>query len=790
MRRLLIFTIVFWINLSGRALACGPYYPYGEDVRFNLLKSDCFRMDDYLPFYYTSELYYWYPDYWDTEENQETPEFVKYGQYMNLELWRKRCKNLPVWEDVYQAVYKSGKISVNKTDTNSFIRYLSVNGDEEAIKYLNFAKECELYNALWDDPWEKQENVRLPQREKLIRQAEKEIGSLKDEELKRRYAFLAMRLAFYSANPQKITDLYKSIFEKSHTKDILYYWSAYFYGITQDSNAQKNFILAQVFLHAPDKRTECMKNIDCKIPLEEVLGYASLPLEKSAIYLTYTIRNTAKTLDNLKKMYQYAPCMEGLDFLLIREVNKLEDWICTPYYTEFEPSLADGKSWWERWNSEEMTSVALHRRMQDDKRYARELLEFVSRVELNKVHDPSVWQVSKAYLLFMIGEYETSLNVINSKSIKGGNKELLAFAEKLKALILVSGQPDGQAVIPESVKPVLMKYQDDGKFLFAVGRELEYKNNTTDAALLYSKKSKEGGEWDNVHWRSKMRYCTLYADFYTDYFFYLDAQYTTEQVKTLIDRVKNNPGKDNFSKWECEKVRRGIDRLYDLLGTKYMRQNKLENALQAFRLVNDTLWHSDSYYYKEYLNANPFYTDFYAEHRATDADTVTYTKREIVEKMIDYLKKAEDPGNTNRDYYSFLLGNAYFNMTQYGNSWMMKRYYWTSNETPTLLEDEEEYFGCLKAKHYYLKAKVSARNRKFAALCLRMAARCEDYRLRRTLSNEEREYSDNEDALSKKLFNRNSYYKQIKSGYPDCYSDLTGRCESFKTYLRARMSVK
>lgn len=780
MKRFVLSTILLLGSPFVTTWACGPYYPYGEDVRFNLLKPDLFGLEGYSLFQYSSS--YYNSNHEDGVSNQAANHEA---QQMNMALWQQRCKGKASMKDIREAVYELPLLQADLQHPNSFIRSLSANNDLEAIEYLNFAKRCEPFNGFLDDPWERQEVTRLPQRKLLIEEAEAAIDRLKDPELRRRYAFVAIRLAFYNANPEKIAQLYKTVFGNRPTKDILYYWSTYFYCASQPTTAHVNFLLAQVFANAPDKRFMVDQYANRKIPIQDVLRHATSPAERSAVQVLYAARNPAKGLEALQAVYRNTPRFEGLDFLLLREVNKLEDWICTPYYTEFPPSLVDGKSIWYR-ETEITNRALLQKRMAADKLYARKLLDFMAEVDLEKVRDPQVWQTAKAYLLFMVGDYETALQEFDSPLLRPANRNRTAFVEKIKALALTAQQAPDQAVIPELAKPLLMKYEDDKKFVFALGRELEYRNNTTNAALLYSQKTKE---WEDSmpFWRTKQRHCTLYADFYWDYFFYLDAQYTPEQVDALLTSIKENQEQDAFSKWKYAQIRGDVDRLHDLLGTKYMRQDKLGKALQAFRKVNDTLWTSEVYAYHYYLNANPFYTNFYAEHQPTNADTVTYTKPELVAQLLGYLTKAEDPDNKDRDYYYFLAANAYFNMTQYGNSWMMKRYFWTSQATPTRLEDDDEYFGCRLARAYYLKAKESSKDRKFAALCLRMAGRCENYRLERTLlAKMEQKYPDNDEKIHNELFERNTYYRQLATYYPDDYEDLLGNCESFERYWRAR----
>jgi hypothetical protein len=316
------------------------------------------------------------------------------------------------------------------------------------------------------------------------------------------------------------------------------------------------------------------------------------------------------------------------------------------------------------------------------------------------------------------------------------------------------------------------------KFVFAIARELEYKGNTTDAALLLSKLNKAENDENyfnyrnGTYWYTKKRHQTLYVDYYHDYFFYLDAQYTIQQISDLVANIKaNQNSKDKFTAWKYAVVQKDLPRLYDLLGTKYMRQNNLTAALKSFGKVADTLWNSERFPYKTYLNANPFYTNFFSEHAKTHADTVSYNKVELTRKLINYLNKAETQAK-DRDYHYFLVANSYFNMTQYGNSWMMKRYYWTVSMNKTKLEDDYDYFNCSLAKMYYLKAKEASKSKKFAALCLRMAGRCETYKIR---------FNTGEWDIP-----LNYYYKKLKREYPAYYDDLMSNCESFESYYNSR----
>jgi hypothetical protein len=122
-------------------------------------------------------------------------------------------------------------------------------------------------------------------------------------------------------------------------------------------------------------------------------------------------------------------------------------------------------------------------------------------------------------------------------------------------------------------------------------------------------------------------------------------------------------------------------------------------------------------------------------------------------------------------------------MTQYGNSWMMRRYYWTSNGDSSNMVDEKEFNQCNSAKTYYLLALKNAKTDKFKALCLRMIGRCEKYRLDNL--NED-SYKGDYDFYLEFLFSKNKYYQDLKSSYSSYYNDLTSDCTFFEDYFKVR----
>jgi len=778
MRRSIVFLLILISSLSFRSLACGPYYPLGDDIRFTLLNPGTFNYPEYSEFYYSSGFFY--SSNFESEAVQMRNP-IDQGVQQNIALWRKRCKNEADEQAVNQAVYTLGDEINNPQSSNAFVRYLHANHDTEALAYLNFAKKCNPYNSVIQDPWERQEYANVPQRKKLIGEAVSRATSVKDEDIRQRYAFLAIRLASYNNDAETLKSIYTTYFSKRDHKNIIDYWSLYFRTLIETDSIKCNFDAAQVFAFAPDKRMAIFYRYNKHISVQKTLQFAKTPEEKSAIWMLDGFRKTGKTLDILKKLYAIKPNDSGLSFLLLREINKLEDWIYTPYYTNFSPSL-------EPWEYEMKAYPA--RRIEEDRRYATDLLGFVKAADLRKIENPELWRLAKAYLSYMTGDFTLSLNEINALQKQNvSDLKLRRQLSVLKAICLTTSQKE-KHVIPEEIKPVLMNEFASGNFklIFAVARELEFKGNTTDAAALLSKFKMRAVDYDDqaywrngIYWKTKPGKQTLFVEYYDDYFFYLDAQYSADQLKRLIADLDVSGKTDAFSAWEFDVLQKDKGRLNDLLGTKYMRKNELNQALLSFEKVADTLWTSKYYPYATYLNANPFYATMYSEHRKTAGDTISYTKTGIARTLINYLSKAENAQTKNRAYYYFQVANCYLNMTQYGNSWMMKRYYWTVNTQNSGFEDNDDYYNCTLARNFYLKAKEVSTNKPFAALCLRMAGRCENHRIRHQMDPYETDPPKVE----------NVYYNDLKKAYPSDFNDLISNCESFDRYYRlGKLAIK
>lgn len=764
MRNYLIYFILFIV--SSPAFSCG-YYPYGEDIRFNILKPATFDIKGFDAFHYTFFNFY--------SANTEAPLVDKFENDENVDLWYHYFNKSINKSSIYEAIYSISSKDLKSGNTkNEFSIELNKPINKGIKDYLIFAKKCSPLNCYFSDPWEKNSKFDKITRNKAIQKALKQAELTTQAELKQRYAYLAIRLAYYNNDKKKLNKIYLSYFNKNENLNAIDYWALHFKLQFEPSSEKRNIDIANVFAHSSEKRYATHFFFDKELDFNKTLSLAATNDEKASLHLLYATRKIDYALSNIQEFEKFSSDEKQLSFLVVRELNKMEDWILTPYYSLFEPSFSTS------WYGDKMNLDSINIRIKKDQLYALEFAKWMDKIDSKSEH----WNTLKNYAYFLSGESNNLLpRILNEQQTHKNNKKIYNFNQQLSALIQLRNSKKPNLSDEQIQNTIIENAANSNQFLFAIARELEYKGNTLDAAFIFSHIN-EVEDWSGKNqmsfWKSTKSISTWYDDFYMDYFFYLDAQYSENEIHEIIDYTIKSKEISEFEKWKINIIKNKIARLYDLLGTKFLRKDDLNNALKNYNLVNDTLWESEHYPYQYYLNANPFYTNLYNEHSATKADTIKYTKPQVIKKLIDLKSKLKTAKESDLAYLNYHIANCYLNMTQYGNSWIMKRYYWTSTESHTGLEDDLEYFQCLLAKKYYLDAYHTSKKSKIKALSLRMAGRCEKYRL---LDLYREEYISEEKA--KEIFYENVLFKKLKNEFPEHYEPLVSNCESFIDYYNS-----
>ncbi len=775
-----IFLIcILFFSLQLHSYACGPYAPSDEDYRFYMLDPSVFVGDAFDGLRYNQLTF---------TKIQHTENMGNLGHLENLKLWQEYSSATVKLEDIKAVIY--GKANLEEANsTNSFVRFLQEQQKSDAIKYIQFARELSPYNSGTSrDYWETDnpDQTSSP-RYKYFQTALRMVDEVEDANLKKRYAFLAIRLAFYLAQPKEIQRIYEAYFQNNTKPDILDHWAMYFYGRAAETVEARAYYAALVFNQAADKRFISLRQYKGTDALNKVLAFAKDDSERAAIWLVEGFRRNGPALECLEKVYTLNPQDPGLDDLLFRELSKLEDWLQTPYYVGY--STVETK----------------------DQDYAKALLAWANGIDLAEQGNQLAFKVAVAYLNMMLEEHKVAGKALKqAEKLAKGQPAAQRQLALLRFLNDIKNKPLTKVKIPKKYQKLLMetvgtpevKYygrwkwvnwkegsEYNRKIIFAIARELEFSGNTTLSAILFSKIS-------GVNYIHSDKYRSSYEYFYSDYRPYLDIAYSAPQMWDLCDHIRKAKANKGFKQWFYAEVKREIHHLEDITGSKYIRKNQLDSALLAFEMVHDSIWQQRHYQYC--LDGNPFYANLYKEHSIyASFDTIRYTKASLTRKLIDYLKLAEDESNEDRDYYYLLVGNCYFNMTYYGNSWIMRRAGWSTYKIPYGLSDDSEFYECHLAKKYYKKAAETAQNKDFQLACWAMAARMEHYallhknehkkpdRFRWGVDGELPEYRRFMDSLEQ----QNPYIQKARALNATNYQDLRGSCYAFDDYLKAREAL-
>lgn len=758
MKNLLLFILLLLSKTL--VFACG-FTPYGEELRFRLVNPFAFaNYSGYQTFFYNANTF-----------GDVSVEKMDYDQ--NVKDWYSFLdKKVPMLA-IDDFLYHQSFTDIHASSSNLFIQYLYTTKQNEVLEYLKWAKTCEYFTSEQsDDSWERSADKNKITRANYLKELQQKIQQVQSAYLQRRYAFLITRLAYYNFDFKVVEKMYERYFTNSK-KDFLYYWALYFYCFTDKVTSLD---LANVMTYSPEKRHAIYYHLRTKFSLKDALKEAKTNAERANAHSFLQMQNLDYNLEGLKKIYQLNPTNEQLDFLLLREISKLEDWIYTPYYTFNSPSVGREESEVGAYESYAKTHYRLIKKSEEKNRiYAKQLLAFVNQCDFSKVKDKMLWEAMKIQLQFMAKEFHMCIQSAVKFEKKHTNSEVLKEIQQIRLLALIANQKYGKAIIPTAIHQELEANWENSYFMFAFARELEYLGNYPDAMAILTHINREDrnyyDESSSMHyWLAQKPKGKGQIAWFGDYFSYVDYMYSAEQIETILTAIKQ-PKSSVFEQKKYKNLVHDQHYLEDLLGMKYIRLNKLKEALTVYKQMNQSYWKNnysawerDVYDYESFtFDKNPFYQIRYTPDFIPPKKHIEMTKPAILEQLIQFVDRAEDTSNPNRAMDCFYAATCFFNMSQYGHAWMMRRFssswYFSNSDDNMYYEDEKEYRTNEKAQKYYHLAYQTAKTKKMKALCLRM----ENY---------------------VKYVGTGKYnYTEMRKKYPEYYSDLS-TCENLNVYFQ------
>ncbi|MCL1937112.1 MAG: hypothetical protein FWF52_01790 [Candidatus Azobacteroides sp.] len=727
---LLFLSKLLYGSYGFEAKACG-YIELPEEIRMMMFRAQLPEMKALQMFYYTPNEYY-------TDE----PDPQQNDRFRNCVEWQNQLGKSVSWDDIYVILYKTepnefieaynnGQLKT-LYPKNTFVEQLSIPSNKNCMDYLLLAKKVESTERSisggrfesWDSIYgEADETSYTAQKRNYYLEASKYLTNAKNTFLKERYAYQVCRLGYQLKKYADVEQTYDTYFkELKPESSLMNVWSLLFKAISIDVLGQKqeaNQLYALVFDRCDEKKFRCIQLFN---------GEEDIPFDIDAhlqgvMYVMQMINYPGKALDSLKVIYNLDAESAYLPFLIMREINKLEDWIFTPEY--YVSNYGADHCYEQTAESNEQTMENLR----TDLQYLDSLKNFVTVLRENAQQDKKdFYSMALAHLSLMQendSEAQKYLSSIPKKAAPG-----ILLQKKLENVWLaIHTQNISKPAFKDyfvqhiaALQNLSVENFDNNKMLYSLTLKLskEYlkKNDIVTADLLQMK---------SEYYRTfpeEYYYYRYYQDYYYQVIQQFDMNASVADIDQLIALLSNNK-KSKFELFLCDQPIGSIDAYKDLKGTLAFRKNDLKTAYETFASMPQDFWEK-TYEFATYLNEDPFFPKGLKKKRDF---TYRFNKTDFVKTLLDLEEGAKKDKNLQAANY-LKLGNAFFNCSYWGNSWMMTSYSQSildvDFDKPNCASDWEikNYYTCDRAASYYKKALESDATQEEKAFATLMLYKC------------------------------------------------------------------
>lgn len=678
----------------------------------------------------------------------------------NVAEWRERFCNKATAADIGFTVYESdmselrqlyndiaaegNQLSYPFTD-NTFARHLKRYECLETVKYLIYAKYCEPYVTVQEDPWQTPER-QLQAMQNLIDTGLVHFKKTESHYIRLRYAYQIIRLEHYSKNYAQVLSLYDLLMPQiDNDPSIIEYWiDGHRAGalMALGRNVEASYIFSKIFENCPSKAESAYRSFNIKTDeeWEQCLLLCQSDRERATLYVLRAQAADSKALEEMERIYQLDPKNRHLDNLMVEEIYKLE-----------KDLLGLG------FNDEKAHNRRLGYPRPEAGRYAIRLHDFMLKVLKDKKIDQlPLWQTALGYLETLMGNYYDA-----DRSFARAEKmvEQPILKEQLKVfqmVLTISAFQNATAEVEREVDKIresnlYRKYRDFPDFL------------SDKMGILYAQGASPGKAF-----LSQYRFSDLKAN---------------PQMPIIDDLLAICRKPAHTSLENAMIVKSGGETiendLIDMKATLLLNAYRLEEALNVYKELDRNLWDN-------YGTFNPFIDRFKDCVKCiTLPDTTnTYNKGELIERLMNLESMTRtDPEHS--DEYYFQLGLAYYNMSYFSYAWEAMDYFRSgSSLSPAKLRDgdnvvasvdhpagNQEHFDCSRALYYFDRTRALTKNKELAARATYWAAKCERnawYVNRAQGAKRSYEYFD----LLKNEYDNTEFFKRV-----------VRECKTFQAYL-------
>jgi len=730
----------------------------------------------------------------------EEEPLVQPDEYQqNVAAWKAYCNsispdNLVTSEDIYEVLYRLEPTDYftlypSLKDSNSFVAFYA--NKPFIKKYIEIAKRVE-FQCHVSDAWDCadcpkimgegkivpadtryyfEEDLRIKPNAILAKQIIKETQVFLQEThsdfLRTRFAFQFVRLGFYLQDSALMAYHYQRYLDKLPNTNWLKN-AASLYEIDNYTGATKNYKLSQIFEAVPNLRFTCENAFDNTL-LQETLLLAKTPHERAMILVIHASRRHQEMLPILAEIRKLDPNNKFLPGLWIREINKLEDWILGPKYTEFGSTKKEQLYYDFGWDETEKVNAAVASQVKHDKQYAQKVYAALSQtLPTLGNNNNDFYKLCAAYVAFIL------------QDLQGAQEHLQAIQvnqldERGKTQFLITQLMVSLSAEPQTTESLLANFMAVYKHLLLTENKYpqrKYMRNYL-TNFMASECIQRGAQAEGflLYGQSNKPYASHnlmgISNMYTHVYKYAEPNDIIQMLQLL-----QKPNKSEFEQlvsgnvyeyandYNEQKLPVSKDKLRDILSMKWVQQDKLKEALLVLKQIDTNYWNNEVY--SDFKQDDPFWVSPNDGQDPLNLRGVQYNKVTFLKELIALKTRAQKLSGEAKALTLYKIANAYYSMGYAGKYWIMqKNYQLQDREYDNDKDVNPEYYQAQRARYYYKEALKNSSDPKLLALIL-FALDHAFYQLPGT----------RERIVAKEVFKK-------KNISPDFYEQLSGNCNLF-----------
>jgi hypothetical protein len=671
--------------------------------------------------------FYLYPSqYYENEMNKAISPFaIEWGAYINKEVSVNYIDSILTKcpPDLYFLSVEMGRVD---SLTAALTRKNS-----DAAKYLNLSKQLEAIDADYEQWWnDKLGDGREEKLKALKLEVQQYLNQKQDAFMKRKWTFLMFRLLNELYDTEAMFALYESDM-KHLSNDNAEKARCEIYMADNSEGIERAIHCARAFNASADRQQRAVELFDDSL-FNSAYQSTKDVQEKCALIVLANINNPGRALGTIQNIAQLDINYKYLDFMITREINKVENWMLSYEYTG-NLAIATEEDWADIWNADSYgkRKMLVAKFFSKNVNYAQQLKSTIYKLsDYSTGERKALLLAGAANLAFLLKKND------EAKSTLAKAKNELSNGSKVKAQIAIQ-----ELAITIQSKA---KWDSDIEDLFVKNDAViqEGLDGVFDGKDALSALYNYVGWWCVRHERCDLSYFffmkttkvydKVFDDFSTSPDDILLAMGTPQEVDNLVSLVK----KENttpFEKWikgngmfsrcyYCEEfdINNEKDALLKLEAILYFRMDDFESAIRVLENVSPDFWNTPEESFDRY---DPFHFSVYRSDRKHKKFNMLEFAREM-----NRLKRAKSTNPEEEANRCFALANGYYYLTYYGDGWDYMNNTKSYSPYPLLsrvTNMNDVWLGCSRAKEYYELALKYTEDKDLAYACAVRMVNCD-----------------------------------------------------------------